>query len=106
MRLSPENFLVLKDFAADRVIRESEAVGGPLDFIHAEIARAESALILQVFGDDNLQVDKGVLRTWLLEGRLPDSWKAPDRTIGFFTSASLGKRIAAAMEDIRKSQQE
>ena len=92
---------MLQDLAVARVGRELRARGGPLDFIHAEIGRAESSLILQVFGNDKLEVDKDVLRTWLLEGRLPDNWKSPERTIGLFTTASLGKRVKAAMESIR-----
>ena len=58
MDLSQERFLVLKDLAVFRVFRESQAVGGPLDPVHAEVARAEAALVLQVFGGENQQVDK------------------------------------------------
>ena len=106
MRISPENFLVLKDIATHRVNRESQAVGGPLDFIHAEIARAEFSLLLQVFGNDNMEVDKDLLRNWFVEGRLPDSWKAPEKTIGILTSVALTRRIAAAVKAIRNSKEE
>lgn len=101
MCVFPQNFLVLRDLAVARVIRELRALGGPLDPIRAEIARAESALILQVFGGEKWEVDKGVLRTWLVDGRLPDGWKSPERTIGILSTASIGRRIKATMESIR-----
>jgi len=106
MSFSTKNFLVLGDLAADRVSRELVAVGGPLDPIHAEIGRAESTLILQVFGNDKLEVDKDVLRTWLIDGRLPDDWKSPERSIGILTSVSLGRRLKAAMSSIRNPKSE
>ena len=101
MRISTKNFLALNDLATVRVSRELRALGGPLDSIHAEIARAESALILQVFGDENLEVDKDVLRVWLMDGRLPDGWKSPERTIGVLTTVSVGRCIKRAMDSIR-----
>lgn len=101
MHTSPNDFLVLNDLAAARVSRESQARGGPLDFIHAEIGSAESALILQVFGDEKLEVEKDVLRDWFIDGRLPDSWKCPERMIGLLTSMSVTKRVKNAMASIR-----
>ncbi|KAF9652162.1 Cloroperoxidase, partial [Thelephora ganbajun] len=94
MHVSPNNFLVLNDLAMARVIRESQAVGGPLSFPYAEIAKAESGLILQVLGDESLEVDKDVLCTWLVDGRLPDSWEPPKRRIGIRTTASVRRCIA------------
>lgn len=105
MRVSPKTFLVLEDLAVARVIRESQAVGGPLSSLHAEIARAESGLILQVFGGDNTQVDKGVLRAWLMDGRLPGYWKSPKRKIGICTTSFVGRRIADAMDSARDPKQ-
>ena len=102
MRVSPEMFLVLKDLAAARVIRESQAVGGPLSPIHAKIARAESALILQVFGGENSQIDKGTLRAWLVDGRLHGCWSPPKNRIGIRTTSSAGRRIADIMGSTRK----
>ena len=101
MCLSPEAFLVLRDFAMARVIRESQAVGGPLSFIHAKIAKAESGLILQVFGGENHEVDKDVLRAWLMDGRLSSSLRSPKRRIGIRTTSSVRRRIADAMDSIR-----
>ena len=101
MRVSPGTFLVLEDLAVARVTRESQAVGGPLSSIHAEIARAESGLILQVFGGEDSQVDKGVLRAWFVDGCLSDCWKSPKRRIGIRTTSSVGRRIAAAMDSTR-----
>ena len=101
MRISSKNFLVLEDLAVARVSRELRARGGPLDLIHAEIGRAESSLILQVFGGERSEVDKDVLRTWLVDGRLPDGWEPPERTIGLLTTVSLGRRIKAVMGSIR-----
>jgi len=84
-----------------RVIRESQAVGGPLSSLHAEIARAESALIVQVFGGENSQVDKDILRIWLVDGRLSGCWESPKRRIGIRTTSSVGRRIAAIMNSTR-----
>ena len=101
MLLSPETFLVLEDLAVARVIRESQAIGGPLSSLHAEIARAESGLLLQVFGGENSQVDKDVLRAWLVDGRLSGSWKSPNNRIGIRTTSSVGRRIADVMKSTR-----
>ena len=101
MHVSPKNFLVLSDLAFARVIRESQAVGGPLSPLHAEIARAESGLILQVFGGEKLEVGKDVLCAWLVGGRLSDCWEPPKRTIGIRTTVSVGRRIADVMDSIR-----
>lgn len=104
MWMSPKNFLVLNDLAAARVIRESQAVGGPLGPLHAEIARAESGLILQVFGDEKLEVDKDILYAWLVDGRLPGCWKSPKRMIGIHTTASVGRQIANVVDSIRNTE--
>jgi len=101
MRVSPETFLALKDLAVARVIRESQAVGGQLGSIHAEIARAESGLILQVFGGDTLEVDKDVLCVWLVDGRLPGCWKSPKRRIGIRTTSSIRRRLSDIMDSTR-----
>lgn len=77
MRVSPESFLVLDDLAVARVIREAEALGGPLDPLHAEIARAESGLMLGDFEGEKWEVDKAVLGVRLVGGRLPNCWKPP-----------------------------
>ena len=97
MRVSPGAFLVLEDLAVARVIREMQTLGGPLNSLQAEVARAESGLILQVFGGENEEVDKGVLRAWLVEGRLPDCWKSPEKRIGIRTTSFVGRRIADVM---------
>ena len=101
MRASSGTFLVLEDLAVARVKRESQAVGGPLSSLHAEIARAESGLILQVFGGENFCVDKDVLRTWLVDGRLSNCWNSPKKRIGIRSTSSVGRRIAAAMDSTR-----
>jgi len=101
MGVSPGTFLGLEDLAVARVIREYQAVGGPLSSFHAEIARAESGLILQVFGGENHEVDKDILRAWLVDGRLPDYWEPPRRRIGIRTTWSIGRRIADVMNSIR-----
>jgi len=101
MRVSPETFLVLKDLAVARVIRESRAVSGPLGSLHAEIARAESGLILQVFGGGALEVDKDVLYIWLVDGRLPGRWKSPIGRIGIRTTSAIGRRLSNIMDSTR-----
>ena len=101
MRLSPGTFLVLKDLAVARVIRECQAVGGPLSSFHAKIARAECGLILQVFGSENHEVDKEVLRAWLVDGCLSGYWESPRRRTGICTTSSIGKRIADVMNSAR-----
>ena len=103
MRMSSRSFLVLSDITAVRVVRESQALGGPLTRLHAEISRAESGLILQVFGDEKWEADKDVLYAWLVDGRLPHRWRSLKRTIGIHTTASVGRRIANVMEYTRNS---
>ena len=101
MRLRPGPFLALNDLAVARVIRESQALGGPLSFLHAIIAKAESGLILQVFGGENCEVDKNVLRAWFVDGRLCDSLMPPKKRIGIHTTSSIRRRIANVMASIR-----
>jgi len=101
MRVSPGTLLVLKDLAVARVIREYQAVGGPLSSLHAEIARAESGLILQVFGGENHEVDKDILRAWLVDGHLPGYWEPPRRRTGIRTTSSIGRHIADVMNSTR-----
>lgn len=91
----------MNDFAVARVIRESQALGGPLDCLHAKIAKAESALILQVFGGENCEVDKNVLRVWFVDGRLCDNWIPPKKRIGIYTTSSIRRQIANVMASIR-----
>jgi len=99
--LSINSWACLRDLAAARVIRESQAVGGSLSSLHAGIAKAENALILQVFGGENQEVDKGTLRVWLVDGRLSDCWKSPKTRIGIRTTSSTRRCLTDVTDSIR-----
>lgn len=102
MRMSSNDYLTLNDLAAARVLRESQA--GPIDALHAQIARAECAIILEVFGGEKMEIDKNLLSTWLTDGRFPDGWEPPKKSIGLFASLALERRIKTAMDAIRNAE--
>jgi hypothetical protein len=93
-------YLTLQDFARARILRESAIVGAPLDPLRAELARGETSLILEVLGNDTGRVAKDVLRGWLVDGKLPDGWKRPDKVVGLFRTVLMSRRVAGAMRDL------
>jgi hypothetical protein len=66
--------LSLHDIAKTRVNRESVST---LDNLHAEIARGEIGLILDIFGGKDRRVDVEQLRSWWKEEQFPAGWRPP-----------------------------
>lgn len=64
--------LTLPDIARARVLRESQSFVDPL---HAEIARGEIGLVLDIFGGRARKLDVEMLETWWKEERFPDNWR-------------------------------
>lgn len=93
--------LTLRDFARARVLRESAIVGAPLDPLRAELARGETSLILEVLGNATGRVAKDVLRAWLVDGKLPDDWKRPEKVISLVRTVLMSRRVASAMRELK-----
>ena len=93
-----------EDVARARVRREAEC--GPVDGLHAEIARGEMAIILGVWEvktKDKVGIPVDYLKRWIREERLPDGWK-PDHTQGLFDVINRSSEIRSAMAQMRKDQ--
>lgn len=95
--------LTTLDVARARVKREAEerkAGKEALDDFHAEIARGEMAIALDMFEDgkeDGIPVR--TLEQWMLKERLPAGWRP--RHVGLWNTIRRAKEIKDAMEKIR-----
>ncbi|TFY53356.1 heme-thiolate peroxidase [Dentipellis fragilis] len=99
----PDGSLVtIEDVAAIRVKRE-DSYKEALDALHAEIARGEMAIVMNIFGEKS-ETGEGVpverLRSWLAEERLPEGW-SPSHVAGLFDTIQKSGQIRKAMEKIR-----
>lgn len=101
LSVTSSSSLSLRDFAKARALRDS-TIPTPLDAIHAEIARGEAALSMQVFGwkaqhADGFQgagaVPKLFVEQLFGEERLPDGWKKPLNPVGLVRTAFLSRRL-------------
>ncbi|KZS87536.1 Cloroperoxidase [Sistotremastrum niveocremeum HHB9708] len=99
-----EDELTADFFGKMRARREAEALVKPLNFIHANFARGESALILTTLGharpgDDitHRVVSVDAVRDFLGKERFPDGWVKSKETIGLFTIAKLSGIIRKAV---------
>jgi len=93
-----------EDVARARVRREAEC--GPIDSLHAEVARGEMAIILGVWEvktKDKIGIPMDYFKRWIGEERLPDEWK-PDHTQGLFDVIKRSSEIRFAMAQMRKEQ--
>jgi hypothetical protein len=72
--------------------------------MHAEIARGEMALALDIFGQqenaDCQGVPLDVLREWLAEERLPEGWK-PTHAQGLLQTIRTTRKIRNLMATIK-----
>jgi hypothetical protein len=67
--------ITIEEFARARIRRELEC-SGVLDPTHAEIARGEVALILDIFGTAHRRIDlKTMSNIWTTPERFPRGWK-------------------------------
>jgi hypothetical protein len=86
----------LDDFARTRNRRERES--GELDDLHAEIARGEVALTLDIFGEVDHTIDLGCLHQMWTEERFPTDWHPThEQTLArtILTAQSLKQRMIA-----------
>jgi len=100
-----EDELTADFFGKMRAQREAEALSKPLNFIHANFARGESALILTTLGhahpgDDGDMTHRAVsvnsVRDFLGKEKLPDGWVKSKETIGLLAVAKLSGKIQKA----------
>lgn len=86
-----------------RVEREQESKS-PLDVLHAELGRAEFAMVIQIFGKQDEQgqwyVDEGLVADFFTKQRLPIGWK-PTRVLRLNDAAQCSSEIRHEMEEIR-----
>lgn len=93
-----------EDVARARIRREKEA--GPIDSVHAEIARGEMAIILGVWETktkDKAGIPMEYLKRWISEERMPDGWR-PDHVQGLMDVVKRAKGIKKAVEQLRKDE--
>lgn len=102
--------LTIEDIARARVRREKESQDGggvPLDPIHAEIARGEMALVLDIFGTPlkeggELEVPVDLLQQWWVPyERFPPGW-APHKKQGLLETIRTAAQIRTAMRVAEK----
>lgn len=96
--------MTLDDAARIRVKRES--ICGPLDGVHAEIARGEIAIAIGVLGGKDAAkngVDIGLLHDWMQNERLPADWK-PDHTQNLYQTYKMTKRVRQRMIELKAEQ--
>lgn len=99
-----QKLLSIEDVARARIRREAET--GPVDALHAQIARGEMAIIMAVWGTKAKDSDASGIRVdwikrWLGEERLPDGWKPTKDSVGFVATRTNNKAIAAAMTELK-----
>jgi hypothetical protein len=91
--------LTAPDIARIRVQREKES---QTDDLHAEIARGEIGLVLDLFGGgpSKRTVDLEMLRKWWSEERFPEGWE-PRRTQTLVDTMLCSQTIKAHMKAVR-----
>ncbi|KAH8118963.1 Chloroperoxidase [Phellopilus nigrolimitatus] len=89
-----------EDIARARVRREGEH-GAAMTAVQQEIARGESALVLQIFGKTEFAVPVDVIHSWWHEERLPDGWRPTRQTtlIGTIHWATVIREAMNALRD-------
>jgi hypothetical protein len=93
-----------EDVARARIRREKEC--GPIDGVHAEIARGEMAIILGVWETktkNKTGIPMEYFKRWISEERMPDGWK-PDHVQGFMDVVNRSKSIKNAAGQLRKDE--
>ncbi|KAF8592468.1 Cloroperoxidase, partial [Ramaria rubella] len=95
-----DRVVTIQDIAYTRTAREIEAIVPP-DAIHAEIARGEFAMVLDIFGRDPEKTLSGKdLGMWLNENRFPPGW-APAHQEGLLDTISESKKMRTLMDAYR-----
>lgn len=103
-----ENVYTTSVIANYRVERELESKA-PLDPLHAELGRAEFAMIIQIFGKQDEQgqwyVDQSLVDDFFTNQRLPVGWK-PTRVLRLKDAAQCSSDIRHEMKEIRETRSE
>jgi hypothetical protein len=92
--------MYLEDFMKARVDREDQ-LEKPLDDLHAQVGQGEAATAWLLMKDDTGKVPLDRLEQWWGEGRLPDSWTKPRRTIGLLEARLKADDVADGMRKLR-----
>jgi len=96
--LSKENgsVITIEDIARTRVAREDASA--PVDPLHAEIARGEFAMVLDIFGKGSIKtLNAEELQAWLDENRFPPGW-TPNHTERMFDTMTESKKMRKLMQ--------
>lgn len=92
--------ITVEDIAHTRVAREAD-VSAPPDALHAEIARGEFAMVLNIFGKGPAKMlDAEDLEHWLNENRFPPHW-TPTHQEGLFDTVAESGKMRKLMETYR-----
>jgi len=99
-----DDLLEIEDVAKFRVRREKEC--GPVDNVHAEIARGEMAIALGMWEykvGSHAGIRKDWLRDWLEHGRLPNGWR-PTHSQGLLDTVRRSKKMRSMMAQMKATQ--
>ncbi len=99
-----DDLLDIEDVAKFRVRREQEC--GPVDSVHAEIARGEMAIALGVWEHkvgSQAGIRKDWLRDWFEHGRLPNGWR-PTHSQGFRDTVRRSATLRKMMAQMKAAQ--
>ncbi|KZT12576.1 Cloroperoxidase [Laetiporus sulphureus 93-53] len=116
LSVSPCEWLTLSDFAKARAERDQQ-MQTPLDALHAEIARGEAVLTMEVLGQhishkhaadvvhhmvtDEQGVPKTFIEQWFQEEKLPDGWRRPATSVGLFEVAMKSRWVEKEVRTLR-----
>lgn len=94
-----DNVITGQEIAAHRVKREAESL--PVDALHAELGRAEFAIVMEIFGKGmDRELDRAELEVFLKENRMPDGW-VPSHTTHLWEAVARSATIRQAMNEVR-----
>ena len=92
--------ITIEDIARTRIAREA-ACSAPPDALHAEIARGEFAMVLNIFGEGPAKtLNTKDLEVWLNENRFPDHW-TPTHQEKLMDTIAENKKMRDLMEAYR-----
>lgn len=96
-----DDVITTADIASHRIQLE-ERCPAQLDGLHAELARAEFAMVMEIFGHGKTrEVNKRDLEIFLKEERFPEGWK-PTHTLQLWEAMARSKDIRTTMAAIKK----
>jgi len=101
---SADDLLEIEDVAKFRLRRENEC--GPVDGVHAEIARGEMAIALGIWEHkvgSHAGIRKDWLRDWFEHGRLPNGWR-PTHSQGLRDTVRRSSKLRDMMAQMKAAQ--